>query len=52
MPIELQATRTDYPMVIFQEKGMEQSSKKIIIQAAVFGAMRKRTVIPIQEMNK
>ena len=30
-PIELQVTRTDYPMVVFQIKGTQQSSRNIIL---------------------
>ena len=52
VPIELQVTRTDDPMVFLHEKGMEKSSRNIILQAAVYDAVRKRTVIPIQKMNK
>ena len=51
-PIDLQVNITDDPMVVFQAKSTQQSSRKIIIQAVLYNAVRKITVIPIQDMNK
>ena len=51
-PIKLQVTRTYDPMVVLQGKGMQKSSGKIILRDAVYDAVRKITVTPIQYMNK
>ena len=51
-PIELQVTRTDYPMVILWEKGMQKLSRNIILRSAVYDDVRKITVIPIQDIKK
>ena len=51
-PIELQVTRTDYPMVILWEKGMKKLSRNIILRSAVYDDVRKITVIPIQDIKK
>ena len=52
MPIELQVARIDDHMVVLQVKGMQQSSRNIILQAAVYDAAIKITSIPIQDMKK
>ena len=52
VPIKLQVTRNDDTMVVLQEKGTKQSSRNIILRDAAYEALRKRTVIPIQDMNK
>ena len=39
-------------MVVLQEKGTQQSLRNVILRAAAYDAARKRTVIPIQDMNK
>ena len=36
----------------FQEKGMQQSLRNIMIQAAAYDSVIKRTVIPIQYTKK
>ena len=51
-PIELHVTMTDDPMVVLRAKSTQQYSSNIILWAAVYDAVRKRTVIPIQDMNK
>ena len=51
-PIELQVTRTDDPMVVLQEKGVQQSSRNIILWAAVYDAVREITAIHIQDIKK
>ena len=39
-------------MVVHRAKGCQQSSRNIVPRAAEYDAMRKRTVIPIQEIKK
>ena len=39
-------------MVVVRANGMQQSSRNIIIRSAAYETVRKRTVIPIQEMKK
>ena len=39
-------------MVLIRTKGTQQSSRKIILLAALYDAVRKRTVILIQERKK
>ena len=39
-------------MVLLQAKGVKQLSRNIILPAAVYDAVRKITVIPIQYMKK
>ena len=39
-------------MVVLQEKGMQKSSREIILRAAVYDAVRKITVISIQDINR
>ena len=39
-------------MVFLLAKGTQQSPRNIILQAASYDAVRKRTVIPIQDMKK
>ena len=51
-PIEVQVTSTDDPMVVLYSKGRQKLSRNIVLQAAAYDAVRKGTVIPIQEMNK
>ena len=43
---------TEDPMVVLQEKGTKQSSGNIILLAAAYENVRKRTVILIQDMKK
>ena len=51
-PIKLKVTRTDDPMVVLWSNSMQQSSRNIILRAAAYGALRNRTVTPIQETKK
>ena len=39
-------------MAVLQEKGTEKSYRKFILQYAAYYAVRKRTVLPIQEIKK
>ena len=39
-------------MVFLQEKGMQKLSREIILRAAVYDAVRKITVISIQDITK
>ena len=39
-------------MVFLRAKGMQQSPRNIILQATVYYAMIKRTVIPIKDTKK
>ena len=39
-------------MVVLRSKGTQQSSRKIILQSAVYYAVRKITSTPIQDMRK
>ena len=50
--IKLKVTRNDYTMVVLIDKGTQQPSRKIILQAVSHDAVRKQTVIPIQETKK
>ena len=50
--IEVQVTGADYTMVVLQGKGGQQPLRNIVLQAAVYDSLRKRTFIPIQEMKK
>ena len=50
--IEVQEIRTDDTMVFHRAKSCQQSSRNIVPRAAEYDAMRKRTVIPIQEIKK
>ena len=43
---------TDDPIVVLREKGEQQSSRSIILQDAAYEAVRKITVIPIQDIKK
>ena len=52
MSIDLQVTRTDDAMVVLQSKDAQQSLRNNIFQSAAYDAVRKVTVIPIQDMNK
>ena len=39
-------------MVVLQSKGTQQSSRDILLQSTSYDSVRKRTVIPIQYINK
>ena len=48
-PIKLQVTRTNDPMVIIRAKGIiQQPSRKILLLAAVYDTVQKRTFLPLQ----
>ena len=52
-PIQLQVTRTNEPMVIIRAKGSnQQPPRNILLRAAVYDIVRKRTVLPLQEMKR
>ena len=51
-PTDVQLTRTDDTIVVLRAKCTQQSSRNNILQAAAYSAMRKQTVLNIQEMNK
>ena len=50
-PIDLQLTRTDFPMVFLQQNVSQKISSNIVLQYSSYDAVRKLTVIPIQEIN-
>ena len=52
VPIELQVTRTEDPMVVLREKDKQKSSRNIILRATAYDAVRKLIVVPIQDMKK
>ena len=39
-------------MVFLQENGSQQLSRNVVLRAAAYDAVKKKTVIPIQEMKK
>ena len=48
-PIQLEVTRTNYSMVIIREKGStHQTLRNILIRAAAYDTVHKRTVLPLQ----
>ena len=50
--IQLEVTRTNDPMVIIRAKGStQQTLRNILLRAAAYDTVRKRTVLPIQEIN-
>ena len=52
-PIQLQVTRTNDPIVIIRAKGStHQPSRNILLRAAAYDTVQKRTVIPLQEMKR
>ena len=52
-PIQLEVTRTNDPMVIIQAKGSTQKpSRNILLRAAAYDTVRKRTVLPLQKMKR
>ena len=52
-PIQLEVTRTNDPMVIIRAKGStQQPSINILLRAAVYDTVQKRTVLPLQEMKR
>ena len=52
-PIQLEVTRTNDPMVIIRAKGStQQPSRNILLRAAAYDTVRKRTVLPLQEMKR
>ena len=44
VPIFLQVTRNDDPMVVLREKGMQQSSRNVVLWDAAYDTVRKITV--------
>ena len=52
-PIELQVTRTNDPMVIIRAKGSTQKPlRNILLRAAAYDTVRRRTILPLQEMKR
>ena len=52
-PIKFKVTRTKDLMVFIREKGgIQQQSRNIFLRAAVYDTVRKRTVLPLQDMNR
>ena len=52
-PIQLQVTSTNDPMVIIREKGStHQPPINILLRAAEYDTVRKRTVLPLQDMKR
>ena len=46
-------TRTNDPMVIIRAKGStQQQPRKILLKATAYDKVQKRTVLPLQEMNR
>ena len=51
--IQLQVTRTNYPMLIIRVKvSIQQPSRNILLWATAYDTVQKRTVLPLQEMNR
>ena len=51
--INLQVKITNDPMVIIRSKGnIQQPSRNIILWAAAYDTVRKRTILPLQEMKR
>ena len=52
-PIQLEMTRTNDPMVIIRAKGSTQKpSRNILLRAAAYDTVHKRTVLPLQEIKR
>ena len=52
-PIKFLTTRTHFPVVIIRAKGsIQQPPRKILLQAAGYNAVRKRTVLPPQDIKR
>ena len=52
-PIKLQVTSTNDPMLIIRAKvSTQQPSRNIILRVAGYDTVRKRTVLPLQEMKR
>ena len=52
-PIQLEVTRTNDPMVIIRAKGStQQPSRNILLWVAAYDTVRKRTVLPLQEIKR
>ena len=52
-PIQLEVTSTNDPMVIIRAKGStQQPSKNILLRAAAYDTLQKKTVLPLQEMKR
>ena len=52
-PIQLQVTSTNDPMVIIRAKGStQQPSRNILLRVAAYDTVRKRTVLPLQEIKR
>ena len=50
--MELQETRTDDTTIVFWAKGIQQTSKGIVLLSAAYDFREKKPVIPIQEMKR
>ena len=52
-PIQLKVTRTNDPMVIIRAKGStQQPLRNILLRAAAYDTLRKRTFLPLQETKR
>ena len=52
-PIKLLTARTNDPMVIIRENGgIQQPSRNILLRAAAYDTVQKRTVLPLQELKR
>ena len=52
-PIQLEVTRTNDPTVIIRAKGStQQPSRNILLRAAVYDTVHKRTVLPLQKIKR
>ena len=52
-PIQLEVTRNNDPMVIIRLKGgNQQPSRNILLRAAAYDTVQKRTVLPLQEIKR
>ena len=52
-PIKLQVTRTNDPMVIVRAKvSTQKPPRNILLRAAAYDTVRKRTVLPLQEIKR
>ena len=53
VPIQLEVTSTNDPMVIIRAKGStQQPSINILLRAAAYDTVHKRTVLPLQEIKR
>ena len=52
-PIQLQVTRINEPMVIIRANGgTQQPSRNILLRAEAYNTVRKKTVLPLQDMKR